>query len=336
MADITEDMRATLADLDQARITAADGRVSGRLGLVTSLFFGTGSTEAGQMAALRTLSGLAGASEAEPSSMQCPGRGVEAFEPTRFAAETAAAIRAAFARGPAKPGSSGHDLDIGLFADPDPHERHGDISLPFGTVAASPPLLEGFANLSHLLWCEPIGTLVNRGPMAILFQTLAACSQLRPLHGLVGFGVVFNPFSYSDTDGVAAFPFTKRFRGLHNGQDGTFKVQAGMAGEGAGLMSINWLTVLGDEALKALGGPETLGDLPEDCTVHGYRGGVIVQAGTLPQTGDRNRALPLPAYAAVAQTLEPVTFSKYTLPVFPVPQPCDPLAETMAWVHRFA
>jgi hypothetical protein len=74
MADITEDMRATLADLDQARITAADGRVSGRLGLVTSLFFGTGSTEAGQIAALRTLSALADASEAEPSSMQwtCP------------------------------------------------------------------------------------------------------------------------------------------------------------------------------------------------------------------------------------------------------------------------
>jgi len=287
------------------------------------------------MAALRTLIGLAGASGAALSSMQRPGRGVEPYEPARFESETRTAIQAAFGRGPAKPGTSGHDLDIGLFADPDPHKQQGDISLPFGTVSASPPLLEGFADLSHLLWCDQIGAIADRSPDEILAQTLAACTDLGPLHGLVGFGVVFNPFSYSDTDGLAAFPFTKRFPGLHNGQDRTFRVQAGMAGEGAGLMSINWLTVLGEELLGKLGGPEALADLPEDCKVHSYRGGVIVQAGALPQTGDQNRALPLPSYSRVAEALSPVTFSNYTLPLFPVPQPLDPLAETKAWVRRF-
>ncbi|WP_438618226.1 type VI immunity family protein [Oryzifoliimicrobium ureilyticus] len=78
----------------------------------------------------------------------------------------------------------------------------------------------------------------------------------------------------------------------------------------------------------------TLGD---DIPVHRYDGGVILQAGPYPKTGDRDRGhIPGP-YQKIAQLLDPLIFKDFSakLPYIHAPHPLESLDETKRWIERF-
>lgn len=76
----------------------------------------------------------------------------------------------------------------------------------------------------------------------------------------------------------------------------------------AGLMTIHWLTALGQQWADRLGGAGSLrAQLPPSCEVVGLPGGtVVLRAGPEPVAGDVNRDDRLPAFQAVAQAVRPV------------------------------
>jgi hypothetical protein len=71
-----------------------------------------------------------------------------------------------------------------------------------------------------------------------------------------------------------------------------------------GIKGVNWLTVISDSLLDKLGNRQAFtAALPAAVTVHSYTGGLVLQAGELPQIGDTNRRNDPTAYHDVARAL---------------------------------
>lgn len=88
------------------------------------------------------------------------------------------------------------------------------------------------------------------------------------------------------------------------------------------IQAVNWLTVLGDAALAAVGGREQLAvrlahawsDMAEpvtDFTLYDFDGGVIVRAGHCPQMGDLQEEGVPRTYRAASVALRPIVFTGY-------------------------
>jgi hypothetical protein len=74
-----------------------------------------------------------------------------------------------------------------------------------------------------------------------------------------------------------------------------------------GIKSVNWLTLINDDAVAKLGGLAALKrKLKAPVVVHSIPGGVIIQAGPAPSRGDVNKGETLPVYRQVARVLAPV------------------------------
>lgn len=74
-----------------------------------------------------------------------------------------------------------------------------------------------------------------------------------------------------------------------------------------GLLTIGWLTAVGADGARQIGGKEALARiLPADCGVSVRADGtLILRAGEVPAIGDVNRGNALPTWRAVAQALAP-------------------------------
>jgi hypothetical protein len=76
---------------------------------------------------------------------------------------------------------------------------------------------------------------------------------------------------------------------------------------GKGIKGVNWLTFLGRSHVAALGGEDAIRKAAgRDVVVHPTRSGLALQAGPVPDAGDVNRRVDLPAYRAVARLVAPV------------------------------
>ena len=79
-----------------------------------------------------------------------------------------------------------------------------------------------------------------------------------------------------------------------------------------GIKGVNWLTVLGQHWVAAIGGEAHLRSLlDERFLFHRYDDGLIIQAGPAPQLGDVNQYLWPDAYTALSRVLRPIRISKH-------------------------
>lgn len=194
-------------------------------------------------------------------------------------------------------------------------------------------------------------SFVRADPDRYLAQVLDWCARVKPMHGLAGFAPVYG--IGTETDHMQeTWPFLARFPGLH------YPLPYPRAAEGQGarkISGISWLTVLGDQALAALGGRalliERLADawalvvdeaprpgLPPGIGLHDYQGGVLIRAGMHPQMGDVNMGNIPEAYRTVSDALRPIRFEDYQqnpMDLIRVPRPLDAYVETLNWLHRF-
>jgi hypothetical protein len=73
------------------------------------------------------------------------------------------------------------------------------------------------------------------------------------------------------------------------------------------IKGVNWLTILSDEFLNKLGGLEKIqGQLDDNFPFYYYHGGGLIQSGTSPQIGDRNRKNIPKYYQQLGLVLKPV------------------------------
>ncbi len=156
------------------------------------------------------------------------------------------------------------------------------------------------------------------------------CAALKPEHGYAGLRLA-QSHCYADYEGSRyTLQFSRRFLGLDVGSPFSHKWALGQSIKGA-----DWLTILSDDFVRKLGGPEAvrqgMGDLP----VLPYAGGLILQAGPLPLVGDVEKHQDMSAYKRVARIVEPVRCKDHRGPNMTKPTFFSE-EEYRTWLARFS
>lgn len=111
-----------------------------------------------------------------------------------------------------------------------------------------------------------------------------------------------------------------------------------MAARHDGIKGINWLTILCQPFVDRLGGTEKLRrSLPQSVEILAVKGGLLLKAGSRPQTGDTNRREFLPEYKAVYKVVAPLAEIGYSRsPALLAGNMANYEENTLAWRRRFA
>ncbi|MEM6731607.1 MAG: type VI immunity family protein [Myxococcota bacterium] len=163
-------------------------------------------------------------------------------------------------------------------------------------------------------------------------RVIARCELLQPEQGTVS----VNP--HRPFGGIRGFhehywPFITRYPGLG------VPYLVRKAAIARRVVQANWLTVLDDEFITALGGDTSLRALGEKgIVVHRYDGGVVLQASPLPDLGDLDAGRWPEGLGHVYRFIEPVQVREVPrspMSAMTVPEPLDPFEETLKWLTRF-
>jgi hypothetical protein len=159
------------------------------------------------------------------------------------------------------------------------------------------------------------------------------CDRLGALHGSAGLGVMTIPGS--EEQAPYHYPFLMHYPGLEYDAMGSYWSQTRHGGYEKARSS-NWLTILGDDNVGALGGLEAIHPgLRTGIDLGSYNGGIILRAGALPTLGNpENGGIP-EAYRTVARLIKPIRFEGYRWGIIKPPEPLNALDVTLAWIRRF-
>jgi len=182
----------------------------------------------------------------------------------------------------------------------------------------------------------PIDYPPSDNPEAYISITKHWCSLLKPSHGTFGLALQF-PENKGGGSGfaISAAVYIKRFPGF-DFIDSLGYIVACKANFRNRIRGINWLTVLNDALVESFGGIDALraklGDL---CVIHPYDGGIVIQAGPTPETGDFNRGVVPAAYRQVYHAIGGSLFRDYPVGIFMTRNQEDMAEATQAWLSRF-
>jgi hypothetical protein len=129
------------------------------------------------------------------------------------------------------------------------------------------------------------------------------CQRLKPVHGYGGLGILESPNrSIKQRFEPMVYTMAQRFPGLEVDAPTAHAIYLVN-----GIKGVNWLTVLGDEWLDKVGGPSALEQkLDSSFIIYRYASGLIIEAGPVPQLGDKE-AHNMPAqYVKLSSVLKPI------------------------------
>ena len=174
-----------------------------------------------------------------------------------------------------------------------------DVNLQLGKMSPRIPLDRQisyiFASFAPSLF------LMDEPPIPFVDLVFKWCVRLRPVSGAAGWGITRAcDFIHSEIVRPFIAPHLLRFPGLNLPETlYTYLFTEHIA-------DINWLTILNEELAARVGGPERLRSLGEDFPVAEYPGGYLIQAGSLPEVGDRNSGDIPRFYGKVQELLRPL------------------------------
>jgi len=161
------------------------------------------------------------------------------------------------------------------------------------------------------------------------------CDRLGAIHGSGGLGVLTVPGLEASTLEPYHYPFVIQYPGLEYDAMGSYW-SATRFGGFEKPRSSNWLTILGDDNVQALGGlPKVRSSLGPDMDLASYEGGILIRAGRLPALGSAETGGVPEAYRKVARLIKPIRYEGYRSGVIGSPAPLDDLDVTLAWLRRF-
>ncbi len=319
----------TLADLEKIAILGDDGAIEIRIGWNIVLFFDGGSTLPRRLSAnavmrdfLASFPGKLTHYHPVGAERLASAAGIDLVRYSDAAAEAATKQNGRNAND--KYGADLYGFDAGKeVMEPAPWY------FAIGTASRERPAPSSITANLPMSWPD----VTDLTPLVALF--VRWCSILRPEHGTVSPGLVFMQGGGSN-ELVTGYPLLQRFPGLDYANASRW--QAAARKHPRTLRTIGWLTALDDGFVDALGGAERVREAlaPDGILIHGYAGGVVLQAGPRPHLGDRNRGDVPQAYRAVAHLLDPFIMRSFATGLFyPLPVPLDPQTETNAWLRRF-
>ena len=186
---------------------------------------------------------------------------------------------------------------------------------------------EDMGKLSFLSIYFPINWFVNRED-SFGQWVLDWSSKLNPYHGYASIGV------HESFDQVEAelqektvFGLAKRFPGL----DVDHPVEHSMY-LNKGIKGVNWFTILNDYWLDQFQIRKRLSELPDGFEVTEYAGGAMIQSGSLPELGDRNRQIMLKNYPVLAKILKDIRYKEHDAMHFSGGLNTE---QTRLWLARF-
>jgi len=136
------------------------------------------------------------------------------------------------------------------------------------------------------------------------------CERIRPDQGYGGIGILEAPdVEIASRYEPAVFALATRYPGLEADYPTTHILYIR-----GGIKGVNWLTVLGDQWIAALGGlPSLKTELGPDYPLSPYPGGVIIQAGPKPEIGDATKGAIPQFYARLSTVLKPIRITKHRM-----------------------
>jgi hypothetical protein len=138
---------------------------------------------------------------------------------------------------------------------------------------------------------------------------------LYPFHAVAGLSLATSlDYIWTQTGRETFYPLLKRFPGLMNMQARRYQWHSFHH-----MGTVNWLTAVHEELLDRCGGRDAvLAQLDIDgFETWDYPGGLIIQAGSVPQIGDNDLGIKIPHYGKVARALKPVRVQYVSRPVAP-------------------
>jgi len=187
--------------------------------------------------------------------------------------------------------------------------------------------------LSFLTYTLPLSWGDEHGKEKFVESVLKTCALMQPFHGFAGLAVLSPIGGVSDADVDAVYGLGSRFPGL--------EIDAPLHHEGylsteRRIKGVNWLTILNKDLIALLGGMEALkASLGPMIPIHDFGEGIIIQAGSGPQFGDRQTEGELDNYRRVAGALSSI---RSTNPAIIWPQGAGSsfgFDEAKAWMTRF-
>jgi len=184
--------------------------------------------------------------------------------------------------------------------------------------------------LSYLRFAVPIGD-PTQAPRPFRELVQECCDRIRPVHGYGGF--TFLESSDLEVKSMAQ-PLIKslaiRFPGIDVDRPLVHLLHVAH-----GIKGVNWLTFLGPHWLEAAGGRAALRKaLPEAFVFYDCGGGLLIQAGPLPQMGDRNQKIWVSFYPELSRLLKPIRVKEHRPLDYFGPNRFDK-ESTMEWLTRF-
>lgn len=134
------------------------------------------------------------------------------------------------------------------------------------------------------------------------------CRRLQPVSGYGGFGIMESPASARMArQEPEVRRLAERFPGLEVDRPYTHTLYLDK-----GIKGVNWLTILGKRWLQEAGGEERLREaLPPPFVFDPYPGGLLIQAGRMPQTGGMATEPVPPLYQTINRVLQPISIRKH-------------------------
>jgi Protein of unknown function (DUF3396). len=166
----------------------------------------------------------------------------------------------------------------------------------------------------------------------LLDMTFQWCNQVQPAHGNAG--LYFCP-----TIGRAGANYYYALMQRHPGIDYLNRIDFVNATRNKfnRIKGINWITILNDEIVEELGGLEYCKKQVEpECHIEQWKGGIIIIAGPIPQSGDTYSNFIPERYKKVAALTRPVRLNDYGGRKFlKLEEPFDNETELNKWIKRF-
>ncbi|MCX8254279.1 hypothetical protein RHAL1_03406 [Beijerinckiaceae bacterium RH AL1] len=313
-----------------AELDAMEGRwpstnnVAVRFGVVVSLFFEGGATTEKRRAALAVVRDYCERFHDKVTHYQKLG----ASRLTRIKSlDFLDGYATGIARTPSDEG-----VDLAVYGFENGVESDDPVLWYVGGTAMGPFELAP-ADTSSLDMYLPASWLADAGPEGMIALVTLWANMLKPAHGTAGFGTLFNPGG-----GRQSAALLKRFPGLDYNDSIAWSSARGDDTRHL-IRTTSWLNILCSAYVADLGGRAAMSaTLPATCQIVDLDDGLLVVAGPQPQLFDQTHGLPMGDYKAVAAVFRPLRFEgfqRYSALFAAVPEPLDPVAESLRWVRRF-